>query len=174
MRDNPLHILFDELFEANKDKVYRFALKLTGSESRADEITQLCFIRLWENIHAVKPGEDVFPLLFVFVKNLVVDEARRFYREQKIMANIKEQHASEEPSTGEPRQLEDKELQQQMRKVIAKMPEQRRQVYILSREKGKSHKEIASQLSLSPTTVRNHIGLAIQFIRQELKTRLAE
>jgi len=51
---------------------------------------------------------------------------------------------------------------------VDKMPEQRRNVYLLSRDKGCSHKEIAEQLSLSPTTVRNHLNLALQFIRREM------
>ncbi|WP_157752864.1 sigma factor-like helix-turn-helix DNA-binding protein [Chitinophaga sp. MD30] len=50
------------------------------------------------------------------------------------------------------------------------MPEQRKQVYQLSREHGQSHKEIAAQLSLSPATVRNHLNLALQYIRREILT----
>ncbi len=53
-------------------------------------------------------------------------------------------------------------------KVIEQMPEQRRNVYILSRDKGQSNKEIADQLSLSPTTVRNHLTLALQSLKRAL------
>jgi RNA polymerase sigma-70 factor (ECF subfamily) len=48
------------------------------------------------------------------------------------------------------------------------MPEQRRNIYLLSRDKGKSYKEIADQLSISPSTVRNHLNLALQYIRREM------
>ncbi len=170
MSDNPSKALFQQLFDANHDKVFRFALKLTEDAARAQEITQQCFIRLWENIHKVQEGQDVFPLLFVYTKHIVVDETRKLYREKQRLAQIssgKSRQAATTENVEEYRLLR-KEFWQQMQKVIDKMPEQRRNIYLLSRDKGKSHREIAEQLSLSPITVRNHINLALQFIRQEL------
>ena len=83
MPGNPSHALFSRLFRENRDKVFRFAYKLTEDEARADDITQQCFIRLWESIDTVREQEDIFPLLFVLVKRLVIDDTRRLYREKK-------------------------------------------------------------------------------------------
>lgn len=163
MSDNPSRILFGQLFEANREKVYRFAYKLTDDRLRAQEVTQQCFIKLWENIHKVQVNQDVFPLLFVYVKHIVIDETRKLYRERKSLAHI--------PSSGhspEDQKLLHKEFREQIQKLIEKMPEQRRNIYLLSRDKGKSYKEIADQLSLSPATVRNHLNLALQYIRKEM------
>src|SRR4051812_43787460 len=88
MSDNPSRILFGQLFEDNREKVYRFAFKLTEDRMRAQEITQQCFIKLWENMHKVQQGQDVFPLLFVYVKHIVIDETRKLYREKKSLAQI--------------------------------------------------------------------------------------
>ncbi len=163
MSDNPSRILFGQLFEANREKVYRFAYKLTDDRLRAQEVTQQCFIKLWENIHKVQAGQDVFPLLFVFVKHIVIDETRKLYRERKSLAHISSSGHSPEDQT-----LLHKEFREQIQKLIEKMPEQRRNIYLLSRDKGKSYKEIADQLSLSPATVRNHLNLALQYIRKEM------
>lgn len=168
MSDNPSKALFQQLFEANRDKVFRFAYKLTEDVARAEEITQQCFIRLWENIHKVQEGQDVFPLLFVLTKNIVVDQTRKLYREKQTLAQISSHQSSTVSENREEQQLMRKEFWQQIQKVVDKMPEQRRNVYLLSRDKGCSHKEIAEQLSLSPTTVRNHLSLALQFIRREM------
>ena len=167
MSDNPSRILFDQLFEANREKVYRFAYKLTDDRLRAQEVTQQCFIKLWENIHKVQEGQDVFPLLFVFVKHIVIDETRKLYRERKSLAQISS--GSTPRSDGQYEQsLLHKEFREQIHRLIEKMPEQRRNIYLLSRDKGKSYKEIAAQLSLSPATVRNHLNLALQYIRREM------
>ena len=163
MSDNPSRTLFDQLFEDNREKVYRFAFKLTEDHLRAQEITQQCFIKLWENMHKVIPGQDIFPLLFVYVKHIVIDETRKLYREKK---SIEKMANGQSSSTDSP--LLQKEFQQHIQKVIAQMPEQRRNIYLLSRDKGKSYKEIADQLSLSPSTVRNHLSLALQYIRREM------
>ncbi|HJT72372.1 MAG TPA: RNA polymerase sigma-70 factor [Chitinophaga sp.] len=165
MSDNPSRILFGQLFEANREKVYRFAYKLTEDRQRAEEITQQCFIKLWENMHKVQEGQDVFPLLFVYAKHIVIDETRKFYRERKTMSHISRNQPVSSGDTEEDA-LVKKEFRQYMQKLVEQLPEQRRNIYILSRDKGQSHKEIASQLSLSPTTVRNHLNLALQSIRR--------
>jgi len=165
MSDNPSRILFGQLFEDNREKVYRFAFKLTEDRMRAQEITQQCFIKLWENMHKVQQGQDVFPLLFVYVKHIVIDETRKLYREKKSLAEMPSSTNTKDDET-----LLHKEFRQHIQKVIEKMPEQRRNIYLLSRDKGKSYKEIADQLSLSPSTVRNHLSLALQYIRREMMT----
>lgn len=168
MSDNPSRILFGQLFETNREKVFRFAYKLTCDRLRAEEITQQCFIKLWENMGKVREGEDIFPLLFVFVKNIVIDETRRLYREKKGIAGISREQSPAENNGIEENGLMRKEFHQQMQKVIDQMPEQRRNIYLMSRLKGHSQKEIAILLSLSPSTVRNHLHLALQYIRREL------
>ncbi|SFE96337.1 RNA polymerase sigma-70 factor, ECF subfamily [Chitinophaga sp. CF118] len=169
MSDNPSRILFGQLFEDNREKVYRFAFKLTEDRLRAQEITQQCFIKLWENMHKVQEGQDVFPLLFVYVKHIVIDETRKLYREKKSLAEISSNRQSSTDSRDDESLLH-KEFRQHIQRVIEKMPEQRRNIYLLSRDKGKSYREIAEQLSLSPSTVRNHLSLALQYIRREMMT----
>lgn len=166
MSDNPSRILFGQLFEANREKVYRLAFKLTSDRQRSEEITQQCFIKLWENMHKVQEDQDVFPLLFVFTKHIVIDETRKLYRERKSLSQLSSGQVSSENRDEE--SLLRKEFKQQVQKLIEQMPEQRRNIYLLSRDKGKSYKEIAEQLSLSPSTVRNHLNLALQYIRREM------
>jgi len=52
--------------------------------------------------------------------------------------------------------------------IVSKMPEQRKKVYQLSREKMLSNKEIAEQLQLSVRTIERHLFLALQDIRKNL------
>lgn len=162
--------LFERIFEANKTKIYRFAYKLTEDAARAEDITQRCFVRLWENLHLVKEGQDVFPLLFVYVRHLVIDETRKLYREKKVLAQVAK--SAERPETDDSGEsmLMQKEFRAHLSDIVKKMPEQRRLVYELSRYHGYSHKEIALQMSISTATVKNHLTIALQFIRHELTT----
>lgn len=166
MSDNPSKTLFDRLFTENHDKIYRFAFKLTEDQSRAQEITQQCFIRLWENIDQVRPDQDIFPLLFVYVKNLVIDNTRKLYREKKMLSEAARNQPPEAQEDASPLMM--KEYESQLEKVIERMPEQRKAVYLLSRRLGYTHKEIADRLCISPATVKNHLTIALQFIRREL------
>lgn len=170
MSENISKVQFQYLFEVNRDKVFRFAYKLTGDMVRAQEVTQLCFIRLWENMHKVQEGQDVFPLLFVFAKHIVIDETRKLYRERKTLAQMSSGPGTAAAESPEEHSLLRKEFSQQVHKLIEKMPTQRRHIYLLSRDKGRSYKEIAEELGISPTTVRNHLNLALQFIKREIMT----
>jgi RNA polymerase sigma-70 factor (family 1) len=169
MSDSPPKLLFEKIFEANNAKIYRFAFKLTEDAARAQEITQQCFVRLWENMHQVQEGQDIFPLLFVYVKHLVIDESRKLYRERKAHSLAAAAQKTDVDNSGE-KMFIHKEFHTQLHKVVEKMPEQRRNVYVLSRNHGFSHKEIGQQLSISPATVKNHLTAALQYIRKELLT----
>ncbi|ASZ11334.1 RNA polymerase sigma factor [Chitinophaga sp. MD30] len=114
MHDTPSMALFQQLFEANRDKIFRFACKLVGDTSRAQEITQQCFIKLWENMHKVQEGQDVFPLLFVYVKHIVIDETRRLYREKQHLAQLSSQQPVTEAYEDD-HSLMRKEFEQQLK-----------------------------------------------------------
>jgi RNA polymerase sigma-70 factor (ECF subfamily) len=119
----------------------------------------------------VQRGQDIFPLLFVYVKHIVVDETRKLYREKKNLGELTLHKKEIREEDSAENSLLYKELRKEMQQLIARLPEQRRNIYLLSRDQGHSHKEIAAQLSLSPMTVRNHLQLAVQFIRRELTAR---
>ena len=171
MPEIPAKAHFEELFVTNRDKVYRFAYRLTGDAERAEDVTQQCFVRLWENMDKVQPGQDIFPLLFVYVKNIVIDETRKLYREKENLNELTLHKKEIQEGDSAENTLLYKELRKEMQQLIAQLPEQRRNIYLMSRDEGRTHKEIAKQLSLSPMTVRNHLQLALQFIRRELTAR---
>ncbi|RFS22411.1 RNA polymerase sigma-70 factor [Chitinophaga silvatica] len=170
MPDSPVQSPFEALFTANNEKIFRFALKLTGDPLRAQEITQQCFIKLWENIHKVQEGQDIFPLLFVYVKHIVIDEARKHYREQKLLSEVAATQITEPSEETVDKYYIRKEFDLQLSKAIELLPEQRRNVYLLSRQSGLSNKQIANKLSISVSTVKNHLGSALQSIKQQMNT----
>ncbi len=65
-------------------------------------------------------------------------------------------------------QLYVKELQLLIKLTIDRMPEQRRKVFLMSRQEDMSHTEIAERLGISIRTVERHIYLALGELKEVL------
>jgi RNA polymerase sigma-70 factor (ECF subfamily) len=56
-----------------------------------------------------------------------------------------------------------------LQEAVDHLPPQLNRSFLLSRMAGMSHAEIASQMKLSPLTVKSHIARALTFIRAYLQ-----
>jgi len=61
-----------------------------------------------------------------------------------------------------------RDLQQYIQQIVNRLPERCRQVYQLSREEMKTHKEIARLMGISEKTVENQITKALRIIKTQL------
>ena len=65
--------------------------------------------------------------------------------------------------------LINKDLQIALNIAIEKLPKQCKDIFLMSRFKYMSYKEIAATLSLSLKTVENQMGKALKIVRAELE-----
>ncbi|AKD58503.1 RNA polymerase subunit sigma-24 [Spirosoma radiotolerans] len=67
------------------------------------------------------------------------------------------------------RLLQQDELYRALEQAVQQLSPQRQRVFLLSRFEGKSYKEIAAEMNLSPKTVENHLLRSISTVRQFLR-----
>ena len=60
------------------------------------------------------------------------------------------------------------DLAQKIEESIESLPEKRKEIFKLSREKGLKYREIADKLNVSIKTVETQMGLAIKTLREKL------
>ncbi|MEX0928287.1 MAG: sigma-70 family RNA polymerase sigma factor, partial [Balneolales bacterium] len=60
----------------------------------------------------------------------------------------------------------------QIWKLVEKMPEQRNMVFMLHRKHGLSYTEISEVMGIARKTVENHMGKALQELREKLDINL--
>ncbi|WP_245564908.1 RNA polymerase sigma factor [Spirosoma panaciterrae] len=69
------------------------------------------------------------------------------------------------------RLLQQDELYRALEHAVQQLPAQRQRVFLLSRFEGKSYKEIAQEMGISPKTVENHLLRATSTVRQLLRNQ---
>jgi len=161
---------FAVLYNRYHIRLSQFLTKFTGDDpSRGADILQEAFLRLWLNRDRISEIKNFQSWIFKVVSN----ESLTFLRKEVHIHNkalrLKSQYESAQlDSVYFPRVMEFEELKDIIQKSIDKMPEQRRKIYLLSRQEGMSSAEIAANLEISQNTVYNTLTTALKHIRQDL------
>ena len=157
--------LFDEYFSL----VYGLALQQTKVPELAKDIAQNVFLKVWEKRQTLEKIKGPKAWLLVTTRNEILDSFRKVAVQRSHVQYIKELFQEEDKDT--------KLLLLQealLREAIDNLPLKRKQVYLLSREEGKSYEEIASILNISKNTVKEHVGAALKELRAFLEARKGE
>lgn len=162
---------FTELFHYYNARLFPFIRRLTRSETIAEEIVQEVFLRLWVNREKVAGMENPGAWLFLVASNLSLTHLRN-------AVNLAVKHAGAYRQSGVAtagdqllQELDSKEMAALVEAAVHRMPPRRQQIFRLSRQEGLTHQEIAEKLSLSPSTVKDHLVLALKSIREYLHSR---
>lgn len=156
---------FDSLFEIYSPKLYGFAFKYFRNETDAEELVQEVFVKVWENRHSLKTEHSFKSYLFTIALNQI----RKYFNKKAVALRYLEslQH---EPEFSDPALAEDYESAlQKLNSIIDQMPPRRREIFIKSKLEGKSSKEVAAELNISPGTVDNQVSEALRFLRSQFK-----
>lgn len=149
--------------------VVRHAAAILGSTCEAEDVAQETFVRIWERREAWKLEGSLRGLLFQIARNLSLDgRRRRLTRNRKLRLLPNVSHA---PSPEE--HVLNAELGDTISRALDALPERRREVFLLVRHHGLSHREVAQLLSLSPQAVANHVTLALRDLRAALSVHFA-
>ena len=153
------------MFNTYLAKLYPFIIKLTKSETAAREIIQETFLKLWLHRDKLAEMENPGGWLFRVASNKSYDYLRLRTLNDKIFKPITTEPDTENaPDQG----LDAKELRRLVGEAVHKLPAQRKKIYLMSREQGKTIPEIAKELRISPHTVKNALVTSLKIIREYL------
>lgn len=156
---------FEQFFILTFPKVKAFACKILQSEEDAEDIAQDIFVKLWDNPEIWENKDTWDSYIYAMTRNQIYN----FLKHQSVELNYQEKFVQENASSYDfdiYDNLYAKELQLLIKLTLDSMPEQRRKVFSMSRQKGMSNQEIAEKLNLSVRTVERHIYLALQELKK--------
>lgn len=160
---------FDLVYEKYAQKLYAFSLKYLKSAEETEELVQSVFLKVWENQKNLKKETSFKSYLFTIAYNEICNLFRRRKYQKKFVTETMTENREASDATEE--QIDYQFVLQQVEMIITRLPEKQKIIFIKSRIEGKSTKEIASELGLSPGTVDNYVSEALKFIRTSLKNK---
>ncbi|MDE6820164.1 RNA polymerase sigma-70 factor [Bacteroides acidifaciens] len=159
---------FEQIFDEIFPKVKAFAWKILQSEEDAEDIAQDVFAKLWNMPETWEDKETWHNYIYTIARNYIFNFLKHKAIEQKYQQQSKLEDYNYYSTDDIYDQLYAKELQLLVKLTIDRMPEQRRKVFLMSRQEEMSHTEIAERLGVSIRTVERHIYLALGELKKVL------
>ena len=159
---------FDLLFDRYSRKIYGFALRYLKSEVDAEGVVQDVFLYIWNSRKNIRTDTNFRSYLFTITINLI----KKVFRREAYQLRFMEESPALKADNSVDEQLEYASLLEEVDKLIDKLPERRRNIFIKSRKLGMSSKEIAEELGITPGTVDNQVSKALKFLRTKIDTEM--
>jgi RNA polymerase sigma-70 factor (ECF subfamily) len=156
----------EELYRYFYPRLYEFSRSFLKQEQDIDDILQEVFIRIWLNRKKIKDPATFDSYIFTITRNLILNRLRSRLTNQKLKEEIRKLSIAQEFENLDLVQFQ--ELKNSVEECIHQLPERQKEIFVLSRSEGMSHKEIATRLDITTKTVEYHISLAIKFLRKKL------
>ncbi len=150
------------------NNIYWQALSYVKSSYHAQDIVQDVFLKIWQERHKL-PGVDRFDsFLFIMARNHIISALRK-KTDFPLSYDALE---IEEKNYLPDKILSQKNLAEVIAKAIEQLPQQQRRAYLLSRDQGLSHEEIAKNMQVSKEAVKKYICRALGFLRTYIGAHL--
>jgi len=164
--------VYRTIFTQLQPALVAYASEYVIDKDLAKSLVQEAFLKLWENRENLTVGTNLNAYLYKSVRNICLNYLRHLKVTNKYSNNIIAQESAlnyEALKDKSAERLLEAEILERLDKAVEKMTPQCRQVFIMSRFEGKSHKEIANELGIVEKTVENQIGKALKVARAELQ-----
>lgn len=158
---------FELLFKYYYPGLVVFAANIVVNKAEAEEIVQDFFVRLWSNRQNIKTYGNVKGYFFTSIKNRSINFLKSNEVKRQVIESLKGQIETE--LRYNPEIYTDTELHRQLKAAFAKLPPRTAEIFTMSRFRGFTNEEIATDLGLSKRTVETQVSNALKILRKELR-----
>lgn len=170
---------FEEEALPHLDAVYRFAYRLSGSESNAEDLVQETFLRAFRAWDSYERGTRCKSWLFTICRNAYLSARERDERRRELLTEAAEggRESGQEPGAvrmGDPVQdpetsVFDSMIDDTVRDAIDRLPRTYRVAVLLSDVEDLSMDEAAAVLNIPVGTFKSRLHRGRRILRKELR-----
>jgi RNA polymerase sigma-70 factor (ECF subfamily) len=146
------------------DDLYRTAARVLGDRNEAEDLTQEAYLQAWKSFHRFETGTNCRAWLFKILFHVIHHHRRKWFNTKLIREGdeILEEVLTYEPPV--PEQITDED----MLSALDRVPEDFREVLLLSDVQEFSYKEIADTLQIPLGTVMSRLSRGRKILRAQL------
>ena len=163
---------FRHAFHRHKDTVYRFAYRMTGSPSTAEDVVQDCFVVFWRNPAAYDPARgELRAFLLGVARNLVLKAWRRDRRNESLGEAALDENAG--PCAFAPFDLDAQDRAEAVKRAVLLLPPLQREALVLAEYEELSIEEIAVATGVEIPAAKSRLHRARGNLRRMLEPLFA-
>lgn len=160
---------FEQLFRDWYVRLCVYAESIVRDRDLAEDLVQGIFCMLWEKRDRVDVRESVKSYLYRSVYNSALNTIKHEKVKIAFLEFIRKHEKEEDNDIERFFDSEDQNIVlKELNRAIETLPDQCREIFLLSRFAGKKSAEIASELDLSVRTVEAQLYRAMKRLREEL------
>ncbi|WP_321332575.1 RNA polymerase sigma-70 factor [uncultured Bacteroides sp.] len=160
---------FEYVFRLYYSPLCLYAFGIIGSKDAAEEIVQELFYTLWKERCHLQILRSIKAYLYGAVRNQSLQYCEHHTVQERYRLHVLSAEAEVAPTDTPLDQLEYKELEEVINRVLRKLPDRRLRIFKMHRLQGLKYKEIAEILSLSVKTVEAEMTKTYQVLRKEIE-----
>jgi len=166
---------FGALVEKYQAMAYSLAYRMTGSAEDAEDLVQEAFLNAWRGLGKFQGQSSFSTWLYRLTANACIDFLRREKRRASMSMTLdgdedEDRQADVPDERWSPeRELERGETRDALRRGLAALSGEHREVLLLRELEGRSYADIAQALALEEGTVKSRIARARMALREFLK-----
>lgn len=159
---------YDFLMYSYYQKLCSYAFTLTNDSFKSEDIVQNVMVKLWEHRKNIQFNKSIKSYLYRSVYNEFIDS---FRKDAKIIF-IEKKYIEALDVIVEDDNLDIEQLISEVNEEINKLPKKCKQVFLLNKKEGLTHKEIAIHLNISIKTIEGHMTRAFKILNKKLGEKI--
>jgi len=161
---------FDILFKKYYTPLCRYAVQFVKDNSIAEELVQDVFIYLWNQREEINISKSIINYLYASTRYRAYTHFRKETNRKENEKIFSERIENDESAGNDENDFY--EIAILINKAIEELPDKCREIFVLSREKNLTYKQISEELNISVKTVENQMGIAFKKLRSSLSEKL--
>lgn len=160
------------LYTEHYKAMYSYIRDFVPDDDVAKDIIQELFAAIWIKRHSLNLIKPLRSYLYSAAHNKAINYLRDKTRRTVIMGEILNRTGSEKVTPPVDTYIEAKELENQIRIAIKRLPIHARRTFLMSRKQGMTYKEIADHLHVTEKAVEKNMSKALRLLREYLSVYL--